>query len=388
MLYTNIGQLAWSTGGNRPQTKTIENAWLHIEGGKIAGFGSGEAPVAQSSETKDCSGLLLTPALTDCHTHLVFAGSRANEFCDRLSGKTYQQIAAAGGGILSTVEATRSACETQLLETAKTRLAGFEKRGVTTIEIKSGYGLGIDAELKMLRVISKLKAESKLKIFSTCLALHAVPKDKSKSEYIKECTDKLLPIVAKEKLADFVDVFLENGYFSESDADEFMAAAKALGIKVKVHADEFADSGGAQAAANWRAVSADHLQAASSEGLQQMAEKNVVAVLLPGTSLYTKIPFADAGKMRAAGLTIAVGSDYNPGSCGISNLAFLASMAGIHCGLTPEEVFASVTTNAQIALGMDPTNAVVTHGNALDFCLWPMQSWQEWVADAGQSRPL
>jgi len=309
-------------------------------------------------------------------------------FCQRLRGATYQEIAATGGGIHFSVTSTRSASEDDLFEVSMQRLNSFEKRGVTTVEIKSGYGLSMDSELKMLRVIKRLKTASRLKIFSTCLALHSVPKETNKEAYIKLCTESLLPRVAEEDLADFTDVFLEKGYFLESDVEGFMEKAQELGIEIKVHADEFEDSGGAKAAANWKAVSADHLQAASIDGLKKMARAGTIAVLLPGTSLYTKIPFASACKMREAGLTIAIGSDYNPGSCAIENLSFLASMGGIHCGLNPEEVFASVTVNAGMALGLKAASLQIAAGNQVDLCLWPFESWEQWVADAGQTLPL
>ncbi len=388
ILYTNIGELSWSTGGTKPQTKKLSNVWLRVKDKKILGFGTGKPETTSGYLSIDCKGRLLTPALIDCHTHLVFGGDRSAEFCQRLRGKTYQEIAAEGGGIQFSVTQTRSKSEDDLYATAMHRLEKFRRRGVTTIEIKSGYGLSIDAELKMLRVIQRLKANSDMKLFSTCLALHDAPKDMGKNAYIKACTDELLPKIAADKLADFVDVFLEKGYFSESSVDTFMQTATQLGLKVKVHADEFADSGGASAAANWKAVSADHLQAANPEGLSKMAQANTIAVLLPGTSLYTRIPFASATKMREAGLAMAVGSDYNPGSCAIENLAFLACMAGVHCGLTAEEVFASVTTNAGMALGIQKEKLQVAEGNSLDFCLWPFHSWEQWVADAGQTMPM
>ena len=367
----------------------IKNAWIAIINGKIVGIGSGEvAQEFRGLEQLDFRGCLALPGLIDAHTHPVFAGVRADEFCMRLDGATYEEIAQNGGGIQSSVTRTAAASDEELERRVRDRLSTAAAHGVTTIEMKSGYGLTVNEELRHLRIIKKIKNTSEQTVYSTCLALHAVPKDQpSARAWADLCAEELLPIVKSENLADAVDAFVENGYFTPSDCENYLTAAKQLGIKIRLHADEFSNSKAALCAANFGALSADHLQHADSEGITAMAKAGVVALLLPGTSLYTSIPYTDSRPFKAAGCAVGLATDFNPGSCPIDNLRLILTIGALHCKLTMPEALAAITWVPARSLRLEGSKGALTVGRDADILVMPLSSCEEFVADLGRTKP-
>ena len=323
----------------------------------------------------DARGAWITPGLVDCHTHLVHAGNRANEFELRLNGASYEDIAKAGGGIVSTVTATRAASEESLFIEGKKRLRQWLREGAAVIEIKSGYGLDRDTELKMLRVARRLDGEIRVK--TTFLGAHALPEEfrGRPDEYIDFVCGEVLPEVAKEKLADAVDVFCERIAFDAAQTTRVFEGAKALGLPVKLHADQLSDLGGAALAARHQALSADHLEYSSEEGVKAMRAAGTVAVLLPGAFYFlreTRMPPVDA--LRRHGVPIALATDNNPGSSPVSSPLLILNMACTLFRLTPEEALAGLTRNGALALGMQASHGTLETGKAADLALWDVQS--------------
>jgi len=367
----------------------VKQAWIAIESGKISGIGSG-SPDQEFKHLKviDGSHCMALPGLIDAHTHPVFAGIRANEFCMRLEGATYQAIAAAGGGIQASVDRSKAASNGDLETLLIERMQTFASHGVTTMEMKSGYGLTVDEELRHLRIIKKVARHSAQTISATCLALHAVPKNQASAKsWADLCAKELLPVVKSENLADCVDAFIENGYFSASDCGSYLDTAKKLDLKIRLHADEFSDSGAAECAAKYEALSADHLQHASEKGIKAMGAAGVVALLLPGTSLYTSIPYTDSRPFKAAGCPVGLATDFNPGSCPVDNLRLVLTMGALHCKLTMAEALAAVTWVPARSLRLEHLKGALTVGRDADILLMPLQSCEEFVADLGRTKP-
>lgn len=304
----------------------------------------------------------LAPAFVDCHTHLVFAGSRHEELALRLQGASYQDIAKTGGGILSTVKATRRASFSELYELSKKCLEILLKQGVGIIEIKSGYGLNWETEKKLLKVIQKLSAQTTMLIHSTFLGAHAFPPEFKKENYVHELIHNMLPMVKKEGLATACDVFFDEGYFNKQQTVSILEKALKLGLKIKLHADELANTGGAMLAGKMKALSADHLLKADLSGLKKMASAGTVAVLLPGTAFYLKFPYADMNKMRKAKVCTALASDFNPGSSPILNFPFILSLAIFQMGMTFSEAFAAATYGGACALGIQKEHGFLKVG--------------------------
>ena len=352
----------------------VEDGAIAVSGGNIAWLGAqSELPAAESRETRSLEGRWLTPALIDCHTHLVFAGNRAAEFEQRLQGESYEDIARAGGGIMSTVNATRTASNDELLRATTARLNVLMREGVATVEIKSGYGLNTETELRMLEVVRALAANSGLSIRSTFLGAHSVPGEyKGKSgEYIDLVCDEMLPAAHEAQLADAVDAFCENIAFSTDEVAKVFETAKSLGIPVKLHADQLSDGGGAALAAGFDALSADHLEFTSTAGVQSIADAGTVAVLLPGAFLTlgeTQLPPIDA--MRDSEVRIAIATDCNPGSSPICSLRAIMNIASSFFHLTPEECLAGVTRNAAHALGLEKDRGTLEVGKRADIAIW------------------
>lgn len=365
------------------------NAWLAVDQGKILASGTGVVPPIYAQFPQlDAKGRLVTPGLVDAHTHPVFGGDRTHEFAARLDGKTYQDIAKAGGGIKYSIRTTREASSGDLLDRCLGLLKTFLRHGVTTVETKTGYGQNAKEEIRCLEVLAEAKKRVPQTLSVTCLGLHDQPKDfADKSEYIKHMTEELLPEVKRRGLADWVDAFVENGYFSVEDVTPYFAKAQSLGLAIRLHADEFAPSGAAEAAAHWGAASADHMQKASDAGIKALAESGGVAVMLPATSFYTKIPYADAARFRERGCPIAVASDFNPGSCYLSNLPFVASLSALYCGLSPYEAFVGVTWNAAKALRLEARKGALAVGYDADFVIHELNTLEQWIADFGQTDP-
>lgn len=399
LLLHNIGELATmeplvhERRHHRIQIADLgirRKAWLAIENGLVLQSGEGLLPDAfRSFPAVDAGGRLVTPGFVDAHTHPIFGGDRSHEFAGRLNGKTYQEIAAAGGGIKYSIRTTRAVSDQDLLQGTLKWFQRFLRHGVTTVEAKSGYGQNVVEELRCLRILREAAQRTPQTVSVTCLALHDLPQEfaNDKAGYIRSMSDDLLPQVAEQKLADWVDAFVENGYFSVEETRPYIERARSLGLALRLHADEFASSGAAEAAAAWGAASADHLQHASDAGIAAMAAAGTVAVLLPGTSFYTKIPYADAARFRAKDCAIAVASDFNPGSCYLSNLAFVASLAALNCRLSVAETLVAVTWNGAKALRLEKSKGALAPSYDADFVVHSVNSVEQWVADFGQSLP-
>jgi imidazolonepropionase len=372
VLWTDV-HCACMAGG-RDAYGSIEDAALAIRGGRIAWIGSRrDLPAdATASEHRDGGGRWITPALIDCHTHLVFAGDRAAEFEARLGGASYEEIARAGGGILSTVRATRAASEDALVASALPRARALADEGVGTIEIKSGYGLDPDTELRMLRAARRVEAEAGVRVRTTCLALHALPPEfrSDRAAYVRQVVDDLLPRVASDSLADAVDVFCETIAFTRDECAAVLRRARELGFAVRVHADQLSDGGGAALAADFVARSAEHLEYTSEEGVAALARAGTVAVLLPGAYVVlreTQAPPIDA--MRRHGVPIAIATDCNPGTSPVTSLLAMLPLAAAAFRLTPAEALAGVTRNAARALGLGDLGTLEV-GKRAEFALW------------------
>jgi imidazolonepropionase len=353
---------------------TIEDAAIAIEGGHIAWIGSqADLPRQTVKETVSLGGRWLTPGLIDCHTHLVFGGERAGEFEQRLKGATYEEIAKAGGGIVSTVRATRAASEAELLASAKVRLAALMAEGLTTIEIKSGYGLDLENERKTLRVARALGRDHGVTVKATCLAAHALPPEFAgrPDAYIDLVCNEILPAVAADGLADAVDAFSERIAFTAEQTARVFDKAKSLGLPVKLHADQLSDMGGAALAARYGALSADHIEFSAEAGIAAMGKAGTVAVLLPGAFFVLRekqVPPLD--QLRRHGVRIAISTDCNPGSSPVLSLLLMMNMACTLFRMTPEETLAGVTRNAAAALGMGATHGQLRNGHAADLAIW------------------
>lgn len=353
----------------------IENSAVGIINKKIAYVGKSQSSL-QAKKTIDANGQWLLPGLIDCHTHLVYGGNRANEFEMRLNGATYEEIAKAGGGILSSVTATRQATEKELFDSASKRLEALISEGVTTIEIKSGYGLDLETELKMLRVAKRLGEHYPIRVVPTFLGAHALPPEyKNHSDgYIDAVCNEMIPAVAKEKLADCVDVFCENIGFSYQQTEKVFKAAKAHGLKVKLHAEQLSDQGGAGLVAKYKGLSADHLEYLSQESIAKMAQQGTVASLLPGAFYFlreTKLPPTQA--LRDAKVPIAIATDHNPGTSPCLSLLLMMNMACTLFKMTPLEALQGVTINAAMALGLDKNIGSIEIGKNAELVLWDIE---------------
>ncbi|MFO0390106.1 MAG: imidazolonepropionase [Alphaproteobacteria bacterium] len=355
----------------------IENVAVGITDGRISYIGTEVGITA--NVVHDLAGKWLTPGLVDCHTHLVYAGNRAHEFAARQAGKTYAQIAAEGGGIAYTVKQTRAASEAELFAQSEKRLQHFLREGVTTMEIKSGYGLDLDTELKMLRVAKKLGEKYPVTIRKTFLGAHSVPAEfKGRAdEYIDAVVSDMIPAIAKEKLADAVDGFCEHIAFTPAQIARVFDAAKKHGLAVKLHAEQLSDQGGAAMAAQYKALSADHLEFASEEGIKAMAASGTVAVLLPGAFYMLKEKQKPPVELlRKHGVAIALASDCNPGTSPVLSLVAMLNMGCTLFGLTPEEALRGITVNAAKALGIADIGTLEV-GKVADLAIWDITHPQD-----------
>ena len=353
----------------------VPDGVVAVTNGKISWVGPRSAWRERGREEHDARGAWITPGLVDCHTHLVYAGNRANEFELRLKGATYEEIAKAGGGIVSTVRATRAASEEELLNSGKKRIAQWLREGAALIEIKSGYGLDRDTELRMLRAARRL-AEG-ITVRTTFLGAHAVPPEYKgrEDEYIDFVCEEVLPAAAKEGLVDAVDAFCERIAFDVAQTEKIFHKARALGLPVKLHADQLSDLGGAALAARYQALSADHLEFASETSIEAMRREGTVAVLLPGAYYFlreTRMPPIDA--LRRHGVPIALATDHNPGTSPVCSPLLILNMACTLFRLTPEEALAGITRHAAHALGMQSSHGTLEPGRAADFALWEIGS--------------
>jgi len=366
MLLTNLTAATMRDGYG-----LIPDAAVLVEHGRIAWVGPRrEAPKAEQEH--DCEGLLATPGLIDCHTHLVYGGSRAHEFEQRLTGVSYAEIAAAGGGIASTVRATRDASERDLTASALRRLDCLLAEGVTTVEIKSGYGLDRDTEHKMLRVARSLASWRAVDVVTSYLGAHALPPEhkNDREAYLALVIDEMIPALASEGLADAVDAFCEGIAFTVEETARVFAAAKAQGLPVKLHAEQLSNLGGAKMAAGFGALSVDHIEYLDAEGVDAIAASGTVAVLLPGAFYYLREKQAPpVAALRRAGVPIAVATDLNPGSSPVHSILSTMNMACVLFGLTPEEALKGVTANAARALGLTD-RGMIAPGLRADIAFW------------------
>ena len=354
---------------------TIKNAWLGVEDDKIVGFGKMSEWEGISDWTNleiiDAEGKIVFPAFCDSHSHIVYHGNREGEFVDRINGLSYEEIANKGGGIINSAMKLREASEDELYEQALERAKEVMKLGTGALEIKSGYGLDVDSELKMLRVIERLKNNTPLTIKSNLLAAHAFPPEfKGDQEgYIELIINKIIPEVAKEGLADFVDVFCEKGYFSNEDTQRILAAGKKAGLKAKFHVNQFTISGGIKVGVDIGALSVDHLELLSDEEIDLLKNKSTIATLLPSCSFFLQIPYSPARKMIDSGLGVALASDYNPGSTPSGNMSFVVALACIQMKMTPEEAFNAACLNGAYAMGLEKELGSIAIGKKANFCI-------------------
>jgi len=376
-LLTHIKQLINTSTGNRPLygkemagMPYLENAWLLIEGDKIAGFGNMESLnqdlPAQPEDQINCSGKLVLPCWCDSHTHLVFTGSRENEFVDKIRGLSYAEINARGGGILNTVRKIIEISEDQLFHESWQRLGTIAKSGTGAVEIKSGYGLSLEGELKMLRVIRKLKEKSDLQIKSTFLGAHTYPMAyrENHEAYLKEILEEMLPVIARDKLADYIDVFCENGFFNPRESEAILKAGAHYGLQAKMHVNQLNSIGGIDIGVGLNALSMDHLEIMTEEDIRKLIESGWkgFCTLLPTAAFFLRTPFPPARKLLESGLAVALASDFNPGSSPTGNMNTVIALACIQMKLLPEEAVNAATINGAFAMGLGDSLGSITRG--------------------------
>jgi imidazolonepropionase len=379
-LFTNLRQLVQVReetlkplkGSEMKELPVLDDAWLLVEDGKIADFGKmTEIPFFEDATEVDASGKMLLPGWIDSHTHLVYAGNREQEFVDRINGLTYEEIAAKGGGIVNSAKKLQQTSEDDLYLQSESRLKEVIKMGTTAIEIKSGYGLTTEAELKMLKVIKRLKKNFDLPIKATFLGAHALPPEykKNKDAYIDLLINEMMPKVVEEGLAEYVDVFCEKGYFSVEDTDRILEAGKKLGLIPKIHVNQFNAIGGIKTAVQHNALSVDHLEVLETEDIDVLEDSETMPVALPSCSLFLGIPYTPAREIIDAGLPLALATDYNPGSTPSGNMNLVVSLACIKMKMNPEEAINAATINAAYAMGILDTHGSITKGKAANLIL-------------------
>ena len=369
ILIRNISALAVTSPGLEPvrgkglaQVSVLPVSYLLIRNGRIDSFGpDSEAPVGVAEEY-DAKGGIVLPGFVDCHTHLVFAASREKEFVMKIHGATYSEIAKAGGGILNSAAAVSSIMEDELFERSEKRLQELIRKGTTAIEIKSGYGLSTEAELKLLRVARRLGKTSGIPVKTTFLGAHAVPSGMDKKDYLNLILSEMIPAVANEGLADFIDVFCEKGFFDPEESLVVLEAGKKAGMIPRVHANQLGISGGVQVAVRAGAVSADHLEHLGEEEIKLLQQSSVMPVALPGAAFFLRMPYTPARQLVDAGLPLAIASDYNPGSSPSGNMMMMWSLACIGMRLTPEEALHALTINPALVLGLQNTHGSIAVG--------------------------
>jgi imidazolonepropionase len=367
----------------------IENGAIRLENGRIVWVGaSSDVSKADypSHQWLDAKGRVVFPGFIDSHTHTIFAGDRANEFELRLQGKTYLEIAKAGGGILKTVTSTRQACGDELAMLTRQRLQRMLSYGVTTVEVKSGYGLDFDSEIKCLTVLQRLQKDAPVDIIPTYMGGHDIPPEyKGRTDaYVDLLCNEQIPVIAAQGLAVFCDVFCEKGYFDVAQSRRILETARQHGLKLKIHAEEFCNLGGASLAGELGATSADHLLNISEIGIQALKTGGVVATLLPGTAFYLRISdYAPARKLLNAGVPVALATDFNPGSCVIDNLQLIMTLACLQMHMTPAEVITGVTLNAAKALALDTDRGSLTAGKRADLAIFEIGSYPELLYRVG-----
>lgn len=360
---------------------TLKNAFLLLENDVIKDFGLMEnCPKINIDKTIDATGKIVLPTWCDSHTHIVYAGNREQEFVDRINGLSYEEIANRGGGILNSAKKLNETSEEEIYNQSKKRLEEVISQGTGAVEIKSGYGLTVDGELKMLRVIKKLAENYPITIKSTFLGAHAFPKEykENHSGYIDLIIDEMLPKIAEEKLADFIDAFLETGYFSVEETERIMEAGKKYGLISKIHVNQFTAINGIEACVKHDALSVDHLEIVTDEDIEALKNSKTIAVALPSCSYFISIPYTSARKMLNAGLPLALASDFNPGTTPSGNMNFVVATACIKMKMTPEEAINAATINGAYAMDVSKTHGSITKGKKANLIITkPLNSFYE-----------
>jgi imidazolonepropionase len=374
----NISLLAGTFSPTRPlrgkelaKLPCIPDAWLRVEGNRIHSFGSMKDRNNEQAEIVDAAGGMILPCWCDSHTHLVFAASREDEFVDKIRGLTYAEIAARGGGILNSAAKLNAAGEDELFEAAKKRLDELISLGTGAVEIKSGYGLTVEGELKMLRVIRRLKAASAIPVKATFLGAHAYPAEFKEDHegYVRLIIEEMIPAIREQKLADYIDVFCENGFFSAEETERICLAGKAAGLRPRIHANQLSLSGGVQAGVKLGAISVDHLETMDHETIRLLAGSETIATLLPTAAFFLRMPFQPAREIIDAGAAVAIASDFNPGSSPSGNMNFVVSMACSGMRMLPEEAINAATINGAFAMELGEEYGSIAEGKVANLIL-------------------
>ncbi|MCB0551430.1 MAG: imidazolonepropionase [Phaeodactylibacter sp.] len=360
-------------GADMQALPQIDNAYLLIENGRFRAFGPMSECPQRADEIIDAGGGFVFPSWCDSHTHLVFAASREQEFVDRIKGLTYEEIARRGGGILNSARRLRETTEEELLASALGRIREVEALGTGAVEIKSGYGLTVESELKMLRVIRSLKEKTVMPVRATFLGAHALPPEyrENREGYIRLIIDEMLPRIAGEGLADYIDVFCEKGFFTVAEAEKLMEAGARYGLKAKVHVNQFNSLGAIPACVRHGALSVDHLEVASDEDIESLKGSNTMPTLLPSAPFFINDPYQPARRLIDAGLPVALASDYNPGSTPSGKMQFVVALACIKCGMLPEEAIYAATLNGARAMELEEEYGSIAVGKAANFFITP-----------------
>lgn len=372
LLQVRENQMEVLKGKALQNLPSLKNAWLKVENGIISDYGVMKDFNANSAlEVIDCSGKIVMPTWVDSHTHLVYAGNRESEFVDRIKGLTYAEIAAKGGGIINSAEKLQQTSEEDLYQQSRVRLQEVIAQGTGAIEIKSGYGLTTEAEMKMLRVAKRLQQEFDLPIKTTFLGAHALPKkfNGNTSAYIDEVINEMLPAIAEENLADFIDIFCEKNYFELEDTQRIIEAGKKYNLPAKIHVNQFNSFGGLQLCAEQNILSVDHLEVLTNDDIQFLKKSSTLPVALPSCSFFLEIPYTPARKLIENDLPIVLATDYNPGSTPSGNMNFVVSLACIKMKMTPEEAINSATINAAFAMQVEDQVGSISKGKLANLIL-------------------
>lgn len=388
LLVVNIGTIVGIDTHNRHSVagadmdsmERVENGWLLAEDGVISGFGTMDCcPDVEDAERIDAAGGMLFPSYCDSHTHIVYAGSREQEFLDKIHGLSYEQIAARGGGILNSAERLHNTSEDELYRQAMERIEEIMLMGTGAVEIKSGYGLTTEDELKMLRVIARIKSSTPLAVKATFLGAHAVPKlyKGRQDEYVDLVCREMIPAVAMQSIAEFVDVFCDRGFFTLEQTRRIVECGAKYGLKAKIHANELDFSGGVQLGVELGAMSVDHLESSGTEEIECLRSSRTVATLLPGAALFLGMNYPPARAMVENGVTVALASDYNPGSSPSGNMRFVTSLASMRMRMTPTEALWAATLNGAAAMGLSDKYGSITVGKVANFFITkPLPSFE------------
>ena len=374
-LITNIGILAGTTETSLLQRKgsemkvfeTHKNAWLLVEDGFFKDWGTDSTPNIVDADIINAEGGAVLPSFCDSHTHLVYADSREQEFVDKIKGLSYEEIARRGGGILNSTDRLHQMSEDELYEQSMHRIDEIIRKGTGAVEIKSGYGLRTEDELKMLRVIRRIRETSPIKVVSTFLGAHAVARGMTQKDYVELVISEMIPAVAS--LADFIDVFCDRGFFTPEETARILEAGAHYGLRPKIHGQELADSGGVEVAVKHQALSVDHLESMTDRDIKLLHNSDTMPTCLPGTSFFLNMPFAPARKMIDEGLGIAIASDYNPGSTPSGDMKFCVSLACIKMRLLPEEAFNAASINSAYAMGVSDKYGSIAKGKVANFLI-------------------